>query len=174
MSMQRKYTGFTLIELLIVIAIIALLTTILAPALGKMRAAARRSHCQGNLHAAGVGFRMYLDRNRERMPNAAQLPSEEPDLPSIAVALQQDVSSPEVFHCPADTEENYFETEGTSYEYPTFLRNKQVDATFLGTRWGEAMTPVLYDFGPFHNEPDKPGAMNFLFGDGHVDSLSKR
>ena len=172
--MPRKNTGFTLIELLIVIAIIALLTTLLAPSLGRMRAAARRSHCQGNLHAVGVGFRMYLDRYRERMPIAAQLPSAEPELPSIAEVLKLDVSSAEVFHCPADVEENYFKNEGTSYEYPSFLRDKQVDNTFLGKHWGETMTPVLYDFEPFHNEPDKPGAMNFLFGDGHVDALSKR
>jgi len=172
--MKGPRQGFTLIELLIVMAIIALLTTLLAPALGRMRAAARRSHCMGNLHAAGVGFRMYLDRNRNRMPNASQLPSAEPELPSIVEVLKQDVSSAEVFDCPADVEENYFQTEGTSYEYPSFLRNKQVDNTFLGRKWGEIMTPVLYDFEPFHNEPDKPGAMNFLFGDGHVDTLSKK
>ncbi len=172
--MKGRRQGFTLIELLIVMAIIALLTTLLAPALGRMRAAARRSHCMSNLHAAGVGFRMYLDRNRNRMPNAAQLPSAEPDLPSIVEVLEQDVSSAEVFHCPADVEENYFRTEGTSYEYPSVLRNLLVENTFLGRRWGDTLTPVLYDFRPFHNEPDKPGAMNFLFADGHADTLSKK
>ncbi|MBN1845268.1 MAG: type II secretion system protein [Sedimentisphaerales bacterium] len=169
--MLRKRIGFTLVELLIVIAIISLLVTLMAPALGRMREAARSSACQGNLHAIGVGFRLYLERSGDRMPVAAQLPSAEPELPAICEVLEKDVPAPESFRCPADAEEKYFKDEGTSYEYPAFLRGLQVDDSYLGKRWGETMTPVLYDFEPFHNEPDKPGAMNFLFADGHVGSL---
>lgn len=51
--------GFTLIELLVVISIIALLTGILMPALGRAREAARSSICMGNVRRISTAGYIY-------------------------------------------------------------------------------------------------------------------
>lgn len=52
--MKRQKTGFTLIELLVVVSIIALLVSILMPALGRAREQGRRAVCASNLHQLGI------------------------------------------------------------------------------------------------------------------------
>ena len=59
----RRAAGFTLIELLIVIAIIAILSALLLPTLGKARATAKRAVCESNLRQLGVAAELYWDDN---------------------------------------------------------------------------------------------------------------
>ena len=54
-----KRRGFTLVELLVVIAVIALLMTILMPELQRARKQAGTVTCQSNLHRWGLIFSMY-------------------------------------------------------------------------------------------------------------------
>jgi prepilin-type N-terminal cleavage/methylation domain-containing protein/prepilin-type processing-associated H-X9-DG protein len=163
--------GFTLAELLVVIAIIALLISISTPVLSKARVFAHRTACRSQLRGTGMALRMYVNDNDETMPVAAQLPSDEPNLPCITDVLLPYLKNKEAMCCPADRQENYFEKEGSSYEYPHFVRGRRVDDTFMGENWGETNVPVLFDFGPFHNRRGRRGAINFLFGDGHVGDL---
>ena len=58
--------AFTLLELVIVIAIIALLTAILMPALRGARAESRRAVCLSNLHHIGLATDHYLNDYNDR------------------------------------------------------------------------------------------------------------
>ena len=63
-----KKKGFTLIELLVVISIIALLVSILMPALNKAREQARRTVCASNLRSNALALRIYAEQNDDMLP----------------------------------------------------------------------------------------------------------
>lgn len=67
MSAKRIKKGFTLIELLVVISIIALLISILMPALNKAREQATGSVCLGNQKNLMLAYIMYADENDGRV-----------------------------------------------------------------------------------------------------------
>ena len=57
--------GFTLVELLVVIGIIAVLISILLPALGNVREQAKRSICMNNERQLTIAWGMYADANKQ-------------------------------------------------------------------------------------------------------------
>lgn len=65
---MRRRHGFTLVELLVVIGIIALLISILLPALGKARQAANKAACLSNLHNIGLAMFMYTSQTKGTLP----------------------------------------------------------------------------------------------------------
>ena len=61
---KMKRRAFTLVELLVVVAIIALLVSILLPALGKARESAKQSMCLSNQRTLGQAWFAYAMDNR--------------------------------------------------------------------------------------------------------------
>jgi len=108
--------GFTLVELLIVIGVIALLISILLPALSRARESAVTLKCAANLRSIGQGLLAYAAENKGMLPPAYEYRTFKLDLaagtqtPTAPVAGYVQFSSylfgkvpPEAFQCPAMT-----------------------------------------------------------------------
>lgn len=84
--------AFTLIELLVVIAIIGVLISILLPALGKARDAARRAVCLSNQRQVVIAAATYMNSNKDFFPREGNFDRIRPEWNRIylswAVALR--------------------------------------------------------------------------------------
>ena len=64
----KRKAGFTLVELMVVVGMIAVLISILMPALGRMRDQARAVKCATNLRAIGDSLHAYLNAYNRYLP----------------------------------------------------------------------------------------------------------
>ena len=69
MKHKNKQSAFTLIELLVVISIIAVLMSIMMPALTRARSQAKASLCGSNQHQITVGVVAYMADNQDLPPS---------------------------------------------------------------------------------------------------------
>jgi prepilin-type N-terminal cleavage/methylation domain-containing protein len=92
---RRPREAFTLVELLVVIGIIALLISILLPALAKARRAANETQCMSNIRQLCLAMNLYTDANHGFIPGdggdgSQSVPVTECDSPSGTAYLTWD------------------------------------------------------------------------------------
>lgn len=197
---QPPGRAFTLVEILVVIAILAILTALLLPAVGRSKAKAYNAVCLNNLRQLGIAVRAYSDDNEDRLPIAEILPTQPIDpqnpLPRICDVLASyaggtagtNIHGATVFKCPLDST-GRFAAEGSSYEWNADLNGHRLDETrtdgaFLLLEQGNPAggitnfvvtfppesTPLLLDYDNSHPRSPGPGK-NVVFMDGHVAPL---
>jgi len=128
--MTRRQSGFSLIELLVVMAVIALLASILFPAFAAAKRRGRSASCQSNLRQMYTAFELYLQDWDESYPNTGdpflwmgrrwRWPMKQ----YVALSAQQEPGNPMkskgnragVLLCPDDNAAPS-QWEGTSYAY---------------------------------------------------------
>ena len=66
---RRSRRGFTLIELLVVISIIAVLASLIAPAVQSARRTARRMECGNNIRQVGIAMQSFASSNNGQLPS---------------------------------------------------------------------------------------------------------
>ena len=110
---SRKSRGFTLIELLVVISIIALLVSILMPALSKSREQARGVVCKTHLRSIGVCISLFSEDNDGRSFDAQETNSffwkdandeyldPEVDDAYWGLGYLKYIGDPDIFECPS-------------------------------------------------------------------------
>ena len=85
--MKRQNHGFTLVELLVVIGIIAVLISLILPALNKVRGSAMATACTSNQRQVLISLLMYSIDNEDRLPpDGVLLPN--PNNPLVNVDFQ--------------------------------------------------------------------------------------
>lgn len=72
MKPLRPGMGFSLIELVVVIAVIAILASLLLPAFSRAKAKARLAQCTSNLRQWGLAYQHYADDNQDYLPRRGQ------------------------------------------------------------------------------------------------------
>ena len=69
--MNHRKSAFTLVELLVVVAIIAIILSLLLPALRNARMSAASGRCLNNLHQIGLAVNMYTTEHKGNLPHYA-------------------------------------------------------------------------------------------------------
>lgn len=175
MGSGRNGGGFTLIEVLVVVAIIALLVSILLPSLKTARESGRAAVCASNLHQVGIALTTYENEYRGYRPRAGTFTSMQwllvitkqlGDKRKYEHVNQVPVEKFPVFQCPTRTQTlpnpfidyvlNGFDAQGYTTGYP------EIQEPTLASEWkypsdvlmvGDAAFECQVDVAPCPQDP---------------------
>ena len=117
---RQKIQGFTLLELLTVVAIIAILCSILIPALQGVRNSAQQASCASNMRQIGSALLLYAASNNNKLPETSHTAAFGQSWIYTLSDYLGDCD--EVRICPADPKgDGRFDAGGTSYILNSFL-----------------------------------------------------
>ncbi len=149
MKRRQSASGFTLVELLVVIGIIAVLISILLPALNKARDAANKIACSSNLRQLTLALRMYANENHDCVPLGYQFtgrwggymirdPLQYGTKPFLILGnlyVSKLLPDPRAYYCPTESDERW------QYNSPRNPWPPETSTTFC--RAGYAVRPVV-------------------------------
>ena len=139
--------AFTLVELLVVIGIIAVLIAIAVPTLAKAREAARRTVCLSNTSQLTKAVLLYLNDNKQTLPDACNANSPESPLSARATGLPPGTligPDTHVLATAAELLEPYAGSSGDIWRCPSAPTESFVmsgDKPFGGTTPGDSVKP---------------------------------
>ncbi|HWE95593.1 MAG TPA: prepilin-type N-terminal cleavage/methylation domain-containing protein [Tepidisphaeraceae bacterium] len=164
-----RNVGFTLVELLVVIGIIALLISILLPALQRAREHANQVKCASNMRQIGQSLAMYVIENKNYLPIPPLVGEVGTNYYWEAYPMAGDglgiidymngslwpylsptsAAREKVFNCPSDSEDVRMVRLGTlqaiprNFSYSFNVQMRQVDgSTKLGTKITDIIHPA--------------------------------
>ena len=167
---MSKRKGFTLIELLVVISIIALLLSILIPALNKARFQAKRAVCLSNIRQQSQAQILYAVDNKGRYPeHLTNLPyyhrmRTDGRTPYDRLYLQADyIETTEIMFCPVTAQIGRFMSD-MSWKDPTGLWGgwEVVDSQ------GEPLINIASNYSWFANFTPDEGASEVIYYNGEL------
>ena len=191
----RRRSGFSLLELVVVIAIIAALTALLAPAATQMFERGRSATCMNNLRQIGMLIHSAALENNGAYPQIENDPedpihSEEKDgkVWTMRELVEDRGGTIEILKCPSDVQAklahnkngsvtSYFEGKGSSYEWYPYYEGENVNAVKRYGRFGVRTLPpsqvrLLMDYAENGEAPHSRSltgsTMHAFYGDGSV------
>jgi prepilin-type N-terminal cleavage/methylation domain-containing protein len=167
MEVNRR-EGFTLIELLIVIAIIAVLASLLLPSLGRAKQKAQQSACLSNLRQVGLGMQMRLPDDDDKFLDRRDLklalgfkpwmtwPPSDPRGGWAAIVWSNEVRSDAVWRCPAVAKRPFDTTpqcnqlsrvgdQNSDVNYWLWRFDRPDDPVPLDNLWGKSIEECVRD-----------------------------
>ena len=131
--MKNRSPAFTLIELLVVIAILGLLTSMMTPAIQKVRSQAESTVCVSNLKNIGTAIWLWIPDNGNQYPRIENDPTHpiyEPDdgAKTLYETLKNYGITTNVLACPGDlkNQAKYYAKYTNSYECPPWAGDEAV------------------------------------------------